>query len=82
MLLPHESTVAHEQRFQIETPMIQRARGKAETNATFSASNSSLTNEGKINEFVAAAKAVQHDVAATGKNEADEKVSFRFYAFF
>ncbi|XP_037813834.1 cytosolic purine 5'-nucleotidase isoform X1 [Lucilia sericata] len=70
MLLPHESTVAHEQRFQIETPMIQRGRGKAESNTTVATSNSSLT-ESKITEYVAAAKAAQTDVAS--KVEAEEK---------
>lgn len=28
MLLPHESTVAHEQRFTLDAPMIQRTRSK------------------------------------------------------
>lgn len=73
MLLPHESTVAHEQRFQMETPMIQRARGKADSNTTVTASNSSLA-EGKITELVAAAKAAQTDVVPN-KVEAEEKVN-------
>ncbi|KAM7349997.1 5' nucleotidase B isoform 1-T1 [Cochliomyia hominivorax] len=69
MLLPHESTVAHEQRFQIETPMIQRARAKTDSNNTATASNSSLT-ESKIGEFVAAAKEAQSaDVPAKAENE-------------
>lgn len=73
MLLPHESTVAHEQRFQIETPMIQRARGKTDSNTTNAGSNSSLT-EAKIGEFVAAAKAeLPPEVPA--KVETEEKVS-------
>lgn len=33
MLLPHESTVAHEQRFIMDAPMIQRTRPKSEGGA-------------------------------------------------
>lgn len=74
MLLPHESTVAHEQRFQIETPLIQRVRPKADaTNTSTSVSNVALA-EGKIGEFVAAAKAAQ--TAETNKTEAEEKVYY------
>ncbi|XP_065362745.1 cytosolic purine 5'-nucleotidase isoform X2 [Calliphora vicina] len=71
MLLPHESTVAHEQRFHQETPMIQRGRGgKTESNTTIAASNSSLT-EAKINEFVAAATGTQTE--DVNKVEAEDK---------
>lgn len=72
MLLPHESTVAHEQRFQIETPMIQRARSvKGEMIATTSGTSSSTATDstGQMKELIAAAKVAQNVVEA-----ADEKV--------
>ena len=74
MLLPHESTVAHEQRFQIETPLIQRVRTKTDSNTSAASSNISLT-EGKIGEFVAAAKAAQ--TPETSKKEPEERVHYK-----
>ncbi|TMW40233.1 hypothetical protein DOY81_014687, partial [Sarcophaga bullata] len=72
MLLPHESTVAHEQRFQIETPLIQRGRTKTDSNSSATSSNVPLT-EGKIGDVVAAAKAAQ--TPETTKKETEEKTS-------
>lgn len=44
MLLPHESTVAHEQRYQIEAPMIQRARAiKPDSTTTATTTNTTTT---------------------------------------
>ncbi|XP_013099390.2 cytosolic purine 5'-nucleotidase isoform X3 [Stomoxys calcitrans] len=58
MLLPHESTVAHEQRYQIEAPMIQRARS---VKADSIASTSGTTDNGGASELAAVAKAVHKE---------------------
>ncbi|XP_037937082.1 cytosolic purine 5'-nucleotidase isoform X3 [Teleopsis dalmanni] len=50
MLLPHESTVAHEQRFQMEAPMIQRSRSKIEN-------TNSIQNTSAIDAELASASA-------------------------
>ncbi|XP_075158788.1 5' nucleotidase B isoform X2 [Haematobia irritans] len=56
MLLPHESTVAHEQRYQIEAPMIQRARAIKTDSVT---STSASTDNGAASEVPAAAVAAK-----------------------
>lgn len=45
MLLPHESTVAHEQRFAMDEPMISRSRLRQEPHAEESAHQLQLANE-------------------------------------
>lgn len=47
MLMPHESTVAHEQRFTLDAPMIQRTRSRnpGTPNAEQVAANEAISNE-------------------------------------
>ncbi|XP_061398538.1 cytosolic purine 5'-nucleotidase-like isoform X1 [Musca vetustissima] len=70
MLLPHESTVAHEQRYQIEAPMIQRARPTKSEITTASGSHVATDNG------VPAAKEETKEVtepAATTTSTTEEK---------
>lgn len=49
MLLPHESTVTHEQRFSMEAPMIQRSRAKGiEEDTETKPAISGATNDGLV----------------------------------
>lgn len=48
MLLPHESTVAHEQRFIMDAPMISRTRSKAYTSTSTSEDNTQKLDDGKV----------------------------------
>lgn len=50
MLLPHESTVAHEQRFIMDAPMISRTRSRTTVDPTNPADggNASSTNDDNL----------------------------------
>lgn len=67
MLLPHESTVTHEQRFQMETPSIQRSRSKNESVDGVLSTISTPTEK--------AQEAIANIERAEGKEEEIEKLT-------
>ncbi|XP_011177124.2 cytosolic purine 5'-nucleotidase isoform X3 [Zeugodacus cucurbitae] len=67
MLLPHESTVTHEQRFHMETPSIQRSRSKNESVDSVLSTISSPTEK--------AQESIAHIERTEGKEEEIEKLT-------